>query len=59
MDIYIGQVNCEHWRVDCPCGWNADLTDPGPMGRGGRDEVQVTSIETRGQLDAGWLAATL
>ena len=26
---------------------------------GGGGEMQVTSIETRGQLDAGWLAATI
>ena len=25
---------------------------------GGAGEMQVTSIETHGQLDAGWLAAT-
>jgi len=25
---------------------------------GGKGEVQVTSIETHGQPDAGWLAAT-
>ena len=25
---------------------------------GGEGEVQVTSVESHGQLDAGWLAAT-
>ena len=50
-------MNCERWPFDLPCGWNADLTDPGPM-CGGGGEVQVTSIESHGQLDAGWLAAT-
>ena len=43
MDIYTGQVNCERWLVDHPAG----------------GEEQVTSVETCGQLDAGWLAATL
>ena len=51
-------MNYERWPVDHPCGWNADLTGPGPM-CGGGGEVQVTSIETRGQPDAGWLAATV
>ena len=58
MDIYTGQVNCERWPVDHLRGWNAGLTDPGPMCGGGKGEVQVTSLETRNQLDAGWLAAT-
>ena len=57
MDIYTGQVNCKRRPVDHPHGWNADLTNPGPM-CGGGGEVQVTSIESRGQPDAGWLAAT-
>ena len=26
---------------------------------GGEGEVQVMSVETRGQSDAGWLAATI
>ena len=35
MDIYTGQVNCERWPVDRLRGWNAGLTNPGPMcGRG-------------------------
>ena len=34
--VYTGQVNCEHWPVDRPRGWNAGLTDPGPMCGGGR-----------------------
>ena len=58
--IYIpgtGQVNCEPWPVDRLRGWNAGLTDPAPM-CGGGGEVQVTSVETHGQPDAGWLAAT-
>ena len=42
-----------------PRGWNAGLTDPGPMCEGGRGEVKVVSVEARGQLDAGWLAATI
>ena len=54
MDIYIGQVNCERWPVDCPRG----LTNPGPMRGGGVGEVQVKSVETGGQPDGGWLAAT-
>ena len=41
------------WPVDRPHGWNAGLTDPGP----GRGELQVMSVESRGQPDAGWLAA--
>ena len=57
MDIYTGQVNCERWPVDHPCGWNAGLNDPGPM-CGGGGEVQVTSVETCGQLDVGCLAAS-
>ena len=56
--IYTGQVNCEHWPVDHPRSWNAGLTDPGPMCGGGRGEVKVVSVETSGQPDAGWLAAT-
>ena len=56
MDIYTGQVNCEHWPVDRLRGWNAGLTNPGPM-CGGEGEVQVTSIETCGQLDGGWLGS--
>ena len=58
MDIYTGQVNCECWPVDVdhPRGWNAGLTDPGPMW-GGEGEMQVTNVESRGQPDAGWLAA--
>ena len=59
MDIYAGQVNCERWPVDCLCGWNAGLTDLEPMCVGGGGEVQVMSLETHGQPDAGWLAATL
>ena len=57
--IYIctGQVNCEHWLVDHPRGWNAGLTEPGPM-CGGGGEVQVTSTGSCSQRDAGWLAAT-
>jgi len=55
--IYTGQVNCERWPVDRPSGWSAGLNDPGPM-CGGEGEVQVTSVETRGQPDANWLAAT-
>ena len=51
-------MNCERWSVDCLRGWNADLTDPGPV-CGGGGEAQVTSIEARGQPDTGWLAATL
>jgi len=27
--------------------------------RGGRGEVKVVSVETHGQPDAGWLAATV
>ena len=57
MDLYTGQVNCERWLVDRPRGWDAGLTDPGPMCGGG--EVQVTSVETPGQPYAGWLAATV
>ena len=38
-------MNCERWPVDSPRGWNADLTDPGPM-CGGGGEVQVTSVES-------------
>ena len=56
MDIYTRQVNCERWLVDRPRGWNADLTNPGPMCGGG--ESQVTSIEPHSQPDEGWLAAT-
>ena len=60
MDIYTRQVNCERWPVDSPHGWNAGLTDPGPMyGGGERGEVKVVSVETPGQPDAGWPAATL
>ena len=61
MDMYTGQVNCERWPVDHPRGWNAGLTDPGAGTHvwGGEGEVQVTSVETRGQPDAGWLAATV
>ena len=34
-------MNCEHWLVDHPRGWNAGLTcPPGPCG-GGEGEVQV------------------
>ena len=55
MDIYTRQVNCEHWPVDSPRGWNAGLTDLGRMCGGGRGEVKVASVEARGQLDAGWL----
>ena len=51
-------MNFERWPVDRPCGWNAGLTDLGPICVGGGGEVQVTSVVTRGQLDAGWLAAT-
>ena len=58
MDIYTGQVNCKRWLVDRPHGWKAGLTNPGPMCRGGEGKVQVTSVETRGQPNAGWLAAT-
>ncbi len=43
------------WPVDRPHGWNAGLTNPGP----GRGELQVMSVESRGQPDAGWLAATV
>jgi len=56
VDIYTGQVNCERWLVDRPFGWNAGLTDSGPM-CGGGGEVQVMSVETHCQPDAGWLAA--
>ena len=52
------KVNCERWTLDSPLGWNADLTNLGPM-CGGGGEVQVMSVETRGQADAGWLAATI
>jgi hypothetical protein len=31
---------------------------PGTPCVGGGDEVKVVSVETRGQLDAGWLVAT-
>ena len=58
MDIYTRLVNCERWLVDHPHGWNAGLTDPGPMCGGGRGEVKVVSVETCGQPDAGWLATT-
>jgi len=58
-DIYTGQVNCERWPVDRPRGWNAGLTDPGPMCEGGKGEVQVMIVEIRGQPDVGWLAATV
>ena len=34
------------------------MTDPGPM-CGGGGKVQVMNVETRGQPDAGWLAATI
>jgi len=51
-------VNCERWPVDCPRGWNAGLTDLGPLCEGG-GEVQVTSVESRSQPDAGWLATTI
>ena len=47
-----GQVNCERWPVDRPLGWNAGLTDPGPMCMGGGGEVQVMNVESRGQSDA-------
>ena len=33
--VYTRQVNCESWPVDRPRGWNAGLTDPGPMCGGG------------------------
>jgi len=55
--IYTGPVNSERWPVDHPRGWNAVLTNLGPM-CGGGGEVQNTSIESRSQLDMGWLAAT-
>ena len=38
-NIYTRQVNCERWPVDRPRGWNAGLTNPGPMCGGGRGEV--------------------
>ena len=51
MDIYPGQKICDRWPVDRPRGWNAGLTDPGPM-CGGGIEVQVT----RGQrLAVSWM----
>ena len=59
MDIYTRQVNCEHWPVDRPHGWNAGLTDLRPMCGGGRVKLKVVSVETRGLPDAGWLAATI
>ena len=52
-------MNCECWPVDRPCGWNADLTDPGPMCGGEVRRMQVMSIKARGQPDTGWLAATV
>jgi len=53
--VSTGQVNCEHRPVNHPRGWNAGLTDPRPMWGGGLEgEVQVTSVETHGQPDAGW-----
>jgi len=58
LDIYTGQVYCKRWPVDCPHGWNAGLTDPGPMCEVGEGGVQVTSIESRGQPDTGRLVAT-
>ena len=51
-------MNCERWPVDRLRGWNAGLTDPGTM-CGGGGEVQVTSVESCSQPDAGWLAATI
>ena len=59
MDIYTGQVNCEPpWLVDHLRGWNAAWFDqPGTHVWGG-GEVQVTTVETRSQLDADRLAAT-
>ena len=58
MNVYTRQVNCERWPVDRPHGWNASLTDPGPMHGKRRGEVKVVSVETGSQPDAGWLAAT-
>ena len=58
-DIYTGQVNSERWAFDRPHGWNAGLTDLGPMCGGGGGEAQVTSVETSSQPDAGWLAPTM
>ena len=49
---YTGQVNGECWPVDPPGGWNAGLTAPAPC-------VGGNAVESRGQLDAGWLAATV
>ena len=51
-------MNCEPWLVDHLRGWNAAWFDqPGTHVWGG-GEVQVTSVETRSQLDADRLAAT-
>ena len=47
-------MNCERWPVDRPRGWNAGLTDPGPMCGGGGGEVQVTSVESRLSRSAGY-----
>ena len=54
---HTGQLNCECCPIDHPRGWNACSTDRGPC-VGGGGEVQVMSIESRGQADACWLAAT-
>jgi len=45
-------------RYNRPRGGNAGWPTRDPMRGGGGGEVKVVSVETHGQPDAGWLAAT-
>ena len=48
LDLYTGQVNCELWPVDRPCGWNAGCDLP----RGG-------GVRCRGEFQTGGQVCTV
>jgi len=50
LDLYTGQVNCELWPVDRPCGGMLAVTCPNPPLRGGGGVRFMDEFQTGGQV---------